>query len=40
MLRVNSVLYRFPGDCSEEQLQALDDFRGFVTNLNGGKLRA
>lgn len=30
---------RWPGDCSQDQLLALENFRGFVTTLNGGKIR-
>ena len=32
------VLCRWPGDCSQEQLQALDNFREFARELNGGTL--
>lgn len=32
------MLLRWPGDCSEEQLKALDDFRAFATKLNNGVL--
>ena len=31
--------FRWPGDCSEDQLVALDNFKAFVTNLNDGKLK-
>ena len=37
LLGVRTRLRRWPGDCSEEQLAALNNFRIFAIELNGGQ---